>query len=58
MKAAPQVIQVALDHMYDVIKTNDLVTKFKAQGLDLYHGITLASVVQKELDCEGKPTKM
>lgn len=55
--SAKEVIQVALDHMYDVIKTNDLVTKFKAQGLDLYHGITLASVVQKELDCEGKPTK-
>ena len=54
---AKEVIQVALDHMYDVIKANDLVAKFKAQGLDLYHGITLASVVQKELDCEGKPTQ-
>lgn len=54
---AKEVIQVALDHMYDLIKANDLVAKFKAQGLDLYHGITLSSVVQKELDCEGKPTK-
>ncbi|MBC7564616.1 endolytic transglycosylase MltG [Candidatus Saccharibacteria bacterium] len=34
---------------YDqVIKENDLVAKFKAQGLTLYQGITLASIVQRE----------
>ena len=31
-----------------VIKENDLVAKFKAQGLTLYEGITLASIVQRE----------
>jgi len=31
-----------------VIAENDLVAKFKAQGLTLYQGITLASIVQRE----------
>jgi len=31
-----------------VIKENDLVAKFKAKGLSLYEGITLASIVQRE----------
>ena len=31
-----------------VIQTNDLVARFKAHGLTLYQGITLASIVQRE----------
>lgn len=31
-----------------VIVANDLVAKFKAQGLSLFEGITLASIVQRE----------
>ena len=31
-----------------VIKTNDLVARFKAHGLTLYQGITLASIIQRE----------
>lgn len=31
-----------------VIEENNLVSKFKAQGLTLYEGITLASIVQRE----------
>lgn len=31
-----------------VIKDNDLVAKFKAQGLSLFEGLTLASIVQRE----------
>lgn len=31
-----------------VIKENDLVAKFKAHGLTLYQGITLASIIQRE----------
>lgn len=54
---AQEVLQTAFDHMYEVIQKNDLVAKFKAQGLTLYQGITLASIVEKELDCEGKPTE-
>lgn len=32
-----------------VINENDLVAKFKKQGLTLYEGITLASIVQREV---------
>jgi len=31
-----------------VVKENDLVAKFKSQGLTLYQGITLASIIQRE----------
>ena len=31
-----------------VIQTNDLVARFKAHGLTLYQGITLASIIQRE----------
>ncbi len=44
-------------HMTTVVKRNDLVSKFRAQGLTLYQGITMASIVQRELNCEGKPTE-
>lgn len=54
---AKDVLQTAFDHMYSVIKEGDLEAKFKAQGLTLYQGITLASIVERELDCEGKPTE-
>lgn len=54
---AQEVLQVVFDYMAALVKTNNLVAKFSAQGLSLYQGITLASVVEKELDCEGKPTE-
>lgn len=44
-------LQTAFDHMYKQIKDNDLVNKFKEQGLTLYQGITLASIVQREMGC-------
>jgi UPF0755 protein len=53
---AEKVLQTAFDQMYKVIQRNDLVAGFKAQQLNLYQGITLASVVQSELDCEDKST--
>jgi UPF0755 protein len=31
-----------------IIDENDLITRFKAQGLSLYEGITLASIIQRE----------
>ncbi len=37
-----------IEEMAKVVKTQDLQSKFAAQGLNLYQGITLASVVQKE----------
>jgi UPF0755 protein len=54
---AKDVLQVAFDHMYEIVESEGLVAKFKAQGLNLYEGITLASIVGRELDCEGKPTE-
>lgn len=54
---ARDVLQTAFDHMYSIVRSEQLVDKFKSNGLNLYEGITLASIVERELDCEGKPTK-
>ena len=53
---AEKVLQKAFDQMYKVVQRNNLVDGYKAQRLNLYQGITLASVVQSELDCEDKST--
>jgi UPF0755 protein len=54
---AVEVLKVAFDHMYKIVSEERLVEKFKSNGLDLYQGITLASIVERELSCEGKPTQ-
>lgn len=45
-------VESILEHVfetyYGVIEKHDLVTKFKAQGLSLYEGIALASIIQRE----------
>lgn len=53
---AEQVLQTSFDQMYKEISERNLVDKFKAQKLNLYQAITLASIVQRELNCEDKPT--
>ena len=53
---AKDVLQTVFNHMYKVVQKNDLVNKFKAQGLTLYQGLTMASIVERELGCEDKPT--
>lgn len=50
-----EVLRAAFDHMLEIVEAEHLESKFKAQGLTLYKGITLASIVGRELDCEGKP---
>ena len=45
-----------LEKMDEVIKENDLVSRYKNRGLTLYEGITLASVVQKEASPSEQPT--
>lgn len=45
---AQEVIQRAITEMDRVVRENDLEAKFKARGLSLYQGLTLASIVQKE----------
>lgn len=54
--SAEKVLQTAFDEMYKQIAAEGLPDKFKAQNLNMYQAITLASIVQRELNCEGKPT--
>jgi len=44
-----QILTTAFDEYYRVVKENNLVDGFKKQGLSLYQGITLASIVQREV---------
>ena len=41
------------DQLYAVVKDNDLIAQYKAKGLSLYQGITLASIVQGEVSTES-----
>lgn len=43
-----QILQYTFDTYASVIEEHDLVAKFKAQGLNLFQGITLASIIQRE----------
>jgi UPF0755 protein len=54
---AEQVLQMTFDQMYKDLQANGLPQKFANQGLTMYEAITLASIVQRELNCEGKPTE-
>lgn len=42
------ILETTFRELAKVIEANDLKAKFEAHGLNLYQGITLASVVQKE----------
>lgn len=42
------ILETAFSYFYSIIEENDLIDKFKSQGLSLYEGITLASIVQRE----------
>ena len=52
---AKEVIETFLKGMGEIIKDNDLEAKYAEQGLSLYEGITLASVVQKEASPSEQP---
>ena len=43
-----QILTKTFDEYYAKIQENDLINKFKAHGLTLYEGITLASIIQRE----------
>lgn len=49
-----EVLQRFFDDYYEVIQREDLVAKYKAQGLSLYEGITLASIIQRESGGDDK----
>ena len=51
-----EILQPFLEEMKQVIQDNDLRAKYEAQGLSLFEGITLASVVQKEASSPEQPT--
>ncbi|HMH70023.1 MAG TPA: endolytic transglycosylase MltG [Candidatus Saccharimonadales bacterium] len=44
-----QILEKTFDQYYSVIKDNNLIDGFAKQGLNLYQGITLASVIQREV---------
>ena len=48
-----QALKDSFSEMEKVVESNDLVAKFKAHGLTLYQGITLASIIQRELSCDN-----
>lgn len=43
-----EILERVFAHYDDIVSQNDLVAKFKARGLTLYEGITLASIIQRE----------
>lgn len=50
---ATQVLQATFDEYYKQVQANDLVAALKAQGLSLYQGIIMASVVQSEMGSQA-----
>ena len=44
-----QILERTFDEYYNKLTENNLITGFKRQGLTLYQGITLASIVQREV---------
>ncbi len=51
-----KIVTTTLKAMWDVVEGNDLVAKFAAHNLNLYQGITLASIVQRESGTTGQAT--
>ncbi|HMI09576.1 MAG TPA: endolytic transglycosylase MltG [Candidatus Saccharimonadales bacterium] len=43
------ILTKTFDEYYSTITENNLIDGFKAHGLDLYQGITLASIIQREV---------
>lgn len=53
---AKDALKESFKQMNSVIEKEGMKAKFSAHNLNLYQAITLASIVQRELNCEGKPT--
>ena len=51
---ARTVLMRFFDDYYQVVEQEGLVEKYKAQGLSLYQGITLASIIQRESGGDDK----
>ena len=48
-----QILRRSFDEFAKVVKDQNLEQKFAEHGLTLYQGITLASIIQKEVSCHG-----
>lgn len=46
---ASDILERTFEEFYTILTENDIITKIEAQGYNLYEGITLASIVQKEV---------
>lgn len=55
--SAKDVIQRSLDEFASVVQQNNLTALYKKQGLTLYEGITLASILQREVSAEPGATQ-
>ena len=47
------ILNTTFAEMYETVKP--LLPAYKQQNLNLYQAITMASIIQRELNCEGKP---
>ncbi len=47
------ILEYTFDYFYGIVEDNGLIAKYEAQGLSLYEGITLASIVQREASPGG-----
>lgn len=47
------ILEYTFEYFYGIVEDNGLVAKYEAQGLSLYEGITLASIVQREASPGG-----
>ena len=54
--SAKEILEKFLEGMGEVIRENNLAARYEKQGLSLFEGITLASVVQKEAASPEQPT--
>lgn len=48
-----EAIKDALGEMEKAVEKDNLVAAYKAHGLTLYQGLTLASIIQRELSCDN-----
>ncbi len=43
------ILQAVFDRYSEIVQSNNLIAAYKKQGLNLYQGITLASIIQREM---------
>lgn len=52
------IFEFVFDKFYSDISDNNLITKFSNRGLSLYEGITLASIIQREVNSDADRKKV